>query len=223
MSEIRHATDRLPLATGTTVLVAGATGVLGREVAHLLGERGFRVRSFSRDPARAETLRGVVDEIVLGDATDPASLARACTGVDAVVSCLGAPMTVAPADRSSFFAVDTVANRNLAAAAVGAGVARFVYVSIFLRPAWARTRYVLAHEEVVDELRRSGLSFGVVRPTGLFPIRRSWTWPGAAPCGSLATEVHRRTRSIRPTSPRPAWRRCAAPTRPTSPSADRRR
>jgi uncharacterized protein YbjT (DUF2867 family) len=184
---VRATTHRPPFGAGSLVLVAGATGTLGREVVRLLGERGVRVRTFSRDPARAQALQGVADEVVLGDGTDPVSLARACVGVDAVVSCLGAPMTVIPGGRSSFFAVDTVANRNLVAAAVGAGVSRFVYVSIFLRPAWARTRYVLAHEAVVDDLRRSGLSFGVVRPTGIFPIfdqlvdmaRRGLVWiPG---------------------------------------------
>ena len=187
MPDIRSTPDRLHPGAGSTVLVAGATGMLGLEVVRLLSERGHRVRTLSRDPARAQALHGIADEVVLGDATEPASLTRAFAGVDAVVSCLGAPMTVVPTGRSSFFQVDTVANRNLITAAVGAGVARFVYVSIFLRPAWARSRYVLAHEEVVDELRRSGLSFGVVRPTGMFPIfdqlvhmaRRGLVWiPG---------------------------------------------
>jgi uncharacterized protein YbjT (DUF2867 family) len=56
-----------------------------------------------------------------------------------------------------------------------------------VRPAWAGTVYARAHEEVVEQLERSGLSYGVVRPTGMFPIfdpflamaRRGTAWiPG---------------------------------------------
>ena len=39
-----------------------------------------------------------------------------------------------------------------------------------MRPAWSATVYARAHEEVVEELAASGLSYGVVRPTGMFPI-----------------------------------------------------
>jgi hypothetical protein len=39
-----------------TVLVAGATGSLGREVAKALHEKGHRVKTFSRNPARSRAL-----------------------------------------------------------------------------------------------------------------------------------------------------------------------
>jgi len=66
--------------------------------------------------------------------------------------------------------VDTVANRNLLRAAQEAGVGRFVYVSVHVQPDYAQTAYIRAHEEVVSELSKSRISFGVVRPTGIFPI-----------------------------------------------------
>jgi uncharacterized protein YbjT (DUF2867 family) len=154
-----------------TVLVAGASGILGREVARLLHEEGHRVKTFSRDPVRAQALQGIANEIATGDATNLESLGGAFKGVDAVISCLGSPVTFSVGgDRRSFRAVDTVGNRNLLRAAQEAGVGRFVYVSVHVRPDYAQTGYIRAHEEVVSELSKSRISFGVVRPTGIFPI-----------------------------------------------------
>ncbi|MFC4942507.1 SDR family oxidoreductase [Pseudonocardia sp. GCM10023141] len=153
-----------------TVLVAGATGMLGRQVAQLLLDGGHRVKTLSRDPSRAQALRGVADEIVLGDATRPETLHGVLDGVDAVVSCLGAPMAFSTGDRRSFHDLDTVANLNLVDAARRSGVRRFVYVSLLLGSAWSGTAYVRAHEDVVSALGGSGMSHGIVRPTGMFPI-----------------------------------------------------
>jgi uncharacterized protein YbjT (DUF2867 family) len=155
---------------GRSVLVAGATGMLGSAVAAALHRTGARVTTFSRDPGRAEALSDVADAIVLGDATRPESLHGVFDGVDGVISCLGAPMAFTTGDRRSFRDLDTVANHNLIDAARAAGVRRFVYVSLLLRPAWSQTVYARAHEDVVDHLAASGLSYGIVRPTGMFPI-----------------------------------------------------
>lgn len=163
-------TTRQTSTRARTVLVAGATGMLGREVAALLRAEGYRVRTLSRDPARARVLAGLADEIVLGDATNPDSLVGALDGVAAVVSCLGAPMAFVLRGRRSFHDVDAVANLNLLNAATRAGVERFVYVSLLVRPAWEQTAYVRAHEEVVREVRRAPISSAIVRPTGMFPI-----------------------------------------------------
>ena len=84
-----------------TVLVAGATGMLGRAVATALHRTGTHVISLSRDPARAQGIRDIADTIVLGDATEPGTLRGAFDGVDAVVSCLGAPMAFRTGDRRS--------------------------------------------------------------------------------------------------------------------------
>ena len=59
------------------MLVAGATGMLGRAVATALHRTGTHVISLSRDPARAQGIRDVADTIVLGDATEPGTLSAA--------------------------------------------------------------------------------------------------------------------------------------------------
>jgi uncharacterized protein YbjT (DUF2867 family) len=62
-----------------TVLVIGASGRLGADVARDLVERGVAVRAMTRR-ADAPIPEGV-DEIVRGDLRDPAALAAACAGV----------------------------------------------------------------------------------------------------------------------------------------------
>ncbi|MFE6870052.1 NAD(P)H-binding protein [Kitasatospora sp. NPDC057692] len=66
------------------VLVVGATGTVGRHVTAQLLERGTAVRALSRDPGRAAGRLPPAAEVVTGDLTDPASLAAAARGVDAV-------------------------------------------------------------------------------------------------------------------------------------------
>lgn len=156
--------------TARTVLVAGATGMLGQHIVARLREDGHRIRTLSKDPIRAQSLAGLVDEVVIGDATNPETMADAMNDVDAVISCLGAPMAFGWSDRRSFLEVDTVANLNLVDAARRAGVRRFVYVSLLLHGNWAGTAYARAHEMVVDGLRDSGIPYAIVRPTGIFPV-----------------------------------------------------
>jgi uncharacterized protein YbjT (DUF2867 family) len=80
----------------TTVLLAGATGMLGNRIAdHLLEQGDVDLRLLLRAPSppgskaasvNALTRRGAT--VVTGDVTDPASLDAATTDVDVVVSAL---------------------------------------------------------------------------------------------------------------------------------------
>lgn len=70
-----------------TVLVVGATGSIGRFVVAEAARRGHTVRALTRNPARAHFPAPV--HTVAGDVTDPASLAAAVDGIDALVFTLG--------------------------------------------------------------------------------------------------------------------------------------
>lgn len=149
------------------VLLAGASGRLGREAARELLSRGYWVRAMTRHPARLEGIG--VHEIVKADLTQPVSLESACPGIDIVLSCAGAAMNLSNfRDRLSFYAVDHLGNRNLLEAAKKAGVDKFVYVSLAHAEELRGTEYADAHERFVAELKTSGLHYSVVRPTGFF-------------------------------------------------------
>lgn len=151
-----------------TLLVAGASGALGRAVARLAAADGWAVRAMARDEARIPaSLRPHLAGVVIADARDRAAVDRAVAGADVVFSCVGA--SVMPAlglGWRGFGAVDWPANRTLVDAAKAAGTPRFVYVSVFHQADLRALAYVDAHERVVDHLRASGLPYGVVRPTG---------------------------------------------------------
>ncbi len=104
------------------VLVTGASGFLGRAVAARIASAGHEVVTFQR---RASGVPGVTDR--LGSIGVPASVARAASGVDAVVH-LAAKVSLA-GDPADFDAVNVGGTRSLLQAAEDAGVSRFVYVS----------------------------------------------------------------------------------------------
>ena len=68
------------------ILIAGGTGTLGTKLLDRLLTRGLPVRILARNPARSSYPVSPPVEMVQGDVRDPASLLRAMTGVDTVVS-----------------------------------------------------------------------------------------------------------------------------------------
>ncbi len=150
------------------ILMAGATGTIGRATVRALVRRGHHVvclvRATSRDAAAASLPEQV--EVRAADVTDAASLAR--DGVrserfDAVVSCM-ASRTGAPRDAWS---IDHRAHAQLLAAGRAAGITHFVLLSAICvqKPTLAFQHAKLAFER---ELMASGLTWSIVRPTAFF-------------------------------------------------------
>jgi uncharacterized protein YbjT (DUF2867 family) len=150
------------------ILVAGASGLIGVEVARLLKESGHYTRALSRDPGRAAKIKAVADDIRLCDAALPGTLDGVCDGVEYVVSALGAPVSPGAKGTRSFANVDLAANLALLAEAKRVGVRRYVYVGVHTEAAYAGAAYVRAHTQVEEAIKESGLEFGFVRPTGVF-------------------------------------------------------
>jgi uncharacterized protein YbjT (DUF2867 family) len=151
-----------------TILVAGASGALGREVVRLCTAGGWKVRAMTRDASRT---RGLGDGVttVVADARDRASLPAAVDGVDAVFSSLGAsPIPDPRLGWRGFRGVDWPLNKNLVEAAAQANVKKLVYVSAHHTPEMRSLAYIDAHERVVDLLRGTKIDWSVVRPTGFF-------------------------------------------------------
>ena len=121
---------------GGTVLVTGATGFTGSYVAERLAREGVQVRALvRRDGARVPDATTVV-----GDLRDPASLAAAVDGVDAVVHCAVAyRLDIEEARR-----LTVEGTRALAEAALASGCRRFVHLSTI-------SVYAIDGLDVVDE------------------------------------------------------------------------
>lgn len=149
------------------VLVAGATGTVGRHVVRSLVSSGYSVRALSRHSDSPANVGA--HEIHTGDLTAPGSITGACSGIDAVISCAGASLKIGfLSQRSGFLSIDYAGNRNLLAEARRAGVTRFIYVSLAGAAGLLATEYAEAHERFANELIRSGIACTIMRPTGLF-------------------------------------------------------
>jgi uncharacterized protein YbjT (DUF2867 family) len=184
--------------TTPRILLAGATGAVGGELLPLLKARGFFVRALSRSPENAARIRAVASEVILADATRPAELARVFDGIDIVVSCLGANVSLSLRERRGFFAVDVAANTNLLEAAKAAGANRFVYLSAHAGPGYDHTRYIRAHLEVEARIRASGLSFSFVHPTGIFTALSDFVAMARAGLGSVPGDGRAKANPVHP-------------------------
>jgi len=111
------------------ILITGATGFIGREVARQLAAAGMRPRVMVRRPTRARVLDELDVDAVFGDLTIPDTLPDAVEGCDAIVH-LGGRAVFEPARR--LIPTFVAGTRALADAAESAGVRRFVFGSSLL-------------------------------------------------------------------------------------------
>ncbi len=108
-------------------LVTGATGFLGSHLIELAQAFGYQVRALARNKDRARPLEATGVRVVLGDLTDPESLAAAVRGCAVVFHAAALVTNWAPWRE---FARTTVrGTENLLRTATRAGVERFVHVS----------------------------------------------------------------------------------------------
>jgi uncharacterized protein YbjT (DUF2867 family) len=158
-------------AAGETVVVAGATGKSGVPLIKILSEQGYKVRAMVRDKAKAGDLgKGV--EVVQADATKPEALGAAMKGATYVISTIGAGGVEPPNNAEN---VDYKGVVNLTDAAKAAGVKHFVLMSsigaadpnpeTFLNKRFGMVLMWKGKGE--DHLRKSGVSYTIVRPGGL--------------------------------------------------------
>jgi uncharacterized protein YbjT (DUF2867 family) len=147
------------------ILVAGATGYLGKFVVRELKNRGFCIRVLARNPEKLENIHEDIDDYHIGQITKPDTLEGVCDDIDVVFSSIG---ITRQKDKLTFKDVDYQGNKNLLIEAKKAKVKKFVYVSILNGPKLCNLDIVRAHEDFVKDLKFSGLNYGVVRPTGYF-------------------------------------------------------
>ncbi|MFI2782048.1 NAD(P)H-binding protein [Streptomyces sp. ALB3] len=140
------------------ILVTGATGTVGREVARQLAA-DHAVRLMSRSPARP-AVSGPRVETAVADFTRPGSLARALSGVRAAFLVTSHP--VEPHDE-----------RFLEAAAA-AGVGHVVKLSAAVVEDDTDDFLTLRQRAMEDEVRSCGLAWTLLRPRAFMSNTLSW-------------------------------------------------
>jgi dihydroflavonol-4-reductase len=109
-------------------LVTGGTGFVGAHVVRALLSEGRPVRCLVRPGSRRDNLEGLPVEIVTGDLTDPASLARAVSGVE-ILYHVAADYRLWTRDPQELYRANVGGTENILAAARSAGVSKVVYTS----------------------------------------------------------------------------------------------
>lgn len=136
------------------ILVTGASGKTGQAIIKALAARGETSRAFIRRGEYLETVKlAGAQESVVGDMRDEVALLQAAQGVQAIYHICP---NVSP--------VEVPMGQAVVAAAVGAGVNRFVFHSV-LHPQAEAMPHHWQKLRVEEMLLAAGLSFTILQPT----------------------------------------------------------
>ena len=173
-----------------TVAVYGATGGTGRRLVPLFLAAGHRVRVLARTPS--DVAGAAKLEVLQGDATDAAAVARAAEGADVLVSCLGNTPERYPLIMSRAFRhILDVAGRKGAkclflTTAAWASLSLKIFLFFFVsRHAWPYVADIQKADDLV--LAHTGSPWVLVRPNSLAdgPGTEGGARPYQAPRGTL--------------------------------------
>ncbi|MUU77681.1 SDR family oxidoreductase [Winogradskyella endarachnes] len=149
----------------TNVLLAGATGYLGKHLLKVLIEKQNQVVAIVRKLNQLDNPNENYLEIKQAEVTKPETLRDICKGIDTVISTVG---ITRQKDGLTYMDVDYQANMNLLEEAKKSGVSHFVYVSAINGNKHRHLKIFEAKEKFVDALKTSGLNYTIVRPNGFF-------------------------------------------------------
>jgi len=151
------------------IVVFGATGSIGRHVVEQALEQGHHVTAFTRDPARVDRGHERL-QVVRGDLSDPAAVAGAVAGQDAVIVALGDGRKGEIREAGTAAVVEAMeragVRRLVCQSTLGVGDSRGnlnflwkrIMFGLLLRAAYAD------HVRQEKRVERSGLDWTIVRP-----------------------------------------------------------
>ena len=177
--------EKVPFLDYREILVTGGTGFLGRHVCRALIARGHlprllvRVGSEDRIP---EDIRRA-SRVTPGDVTSREFVENAAQSTKAIVHLAGI-IREFPARGVTFEKVHVDATRHAVHAAKAWGIPRFVHVSALGAAAGGPGSYFDSKGRAEEIVRRSGLSWTIFRPSGIFG-------PGDRFLNDLGTAVRR--------------------------------
>ena len=144
------------------LLVVGATGTLGRQVARQALDEDHEVRCLVRNPNKAIFLKEWGAEIVKGDLCDKSTLPPALEGVDAVIDAATARVT----DNLRARDVDWSGKVNLIQATKAAGVDRYIFFSVLNAEQYPEVPLMDIKRCTEKFLAESGLNYTVLQLAG---------------------------------------------------------
>jgi uncharacterized protein YbjT (DUF2867 family) len=149
-----------------TIVVAGGSGFVGREIVARLSAVGHRVvvPTRRREAARNLILLPTAD-VVECDITEPATLARALRGADAMINLIG---VLNESNRNTFARLHVDFARDAIAACHAQGVVRYLQMSALNADAAAPSNYLRSKGEAEAIVAQSPLAWTIFRPNVIF-------------------------------------------------------
>lgn len=144
------------------LLVVGATGTLGRQIARRALEEDREVRCLVRNPRKATFLKEWGAELVQGDLCKPETLASALEGIDIIIDAA----TTRATESARLQQVDWYGKVNLIQAAQKANIQRFIFFSILNAEDFPDVPLMDIKRCTEKFLTESGLNYTILRPCG---------------------------------------------------------
>jgi hypothetical protein len=205
-----------------SVLVTGATGIVGFSIVQALHAQGHQVRVLARNLERTRAVVPAGVDVLASDLGDPDSLVRAVAGCDTVFHAAGMPEQWLR-DPGQFHRVNVEGTRALVGAALREGIGAFIYTStidVFAhRPGVGYDESMLAtgplstpyerSKQLADQLVAEAVSSGC--PHGSFTQRQCSGPPRPGHPASTTSPPSSPPTSFR-YCPRAASRSCSLPT-----------
>lgn len=144
------------------ILIVGATGTLGRQIARHAIDEGYEVRCLVRSLNKASFLKEWGAELVKGDFCKPQTLPDALEGIEAVIDAATSRAT----ESLSIKQIDWDGKLNLIKASQEANIKRYVFFSILNAEKYPEVPLMEIKHCTEKFLQESGLNYTILKPSG---------------------------------------------------------
>jgi uncharacterized protein YbjT (DUF2867 family) len=150
------------------VILFGATGHLGKEIARELVQQGYDLTVVVRTVAKAKSLSHLTTKYIISELGSSDALAGMLEHQAIVISALG--KSVSPNDHSKpgFREVDLDMNVKILQEAKKSKITKFIYVSAFHSEKYLHLEYFKVHHEFSELLKHSGIDYSIIKPPSIF-------------------------------------------------------
>ena len=150
------------------VLLFGATGNLGKEIAKELHRQQYDLTIVVRSEAKAQSLAQITTNYIIADVCQAATLQNITGAYDIVISALGKSVSPNEKSKPTFKEVDLDGNTHILHFAKERGVKKFVYVSAFHAERHQHLEYFKVHHQFSQRLQDSGMDYSIIKPPAIF-------------------------------------------------------